>query len=82
MDVEAFRDRILSFYEEHGRDLPWRETTDPYKILVSEVMLQQTQVTRVIPKFNEWIDHWPTVAALAEATIADVMPVWQGLGYN
>ena len=66
----------------NGRDLPWRHTKDPYAILVSEVMLQQTQVERVIPRYLAWLERWPTPAALAAATPADVIRAWQGLGYN
>ncbi len=80
--MEEFRRRVFEFYEEHGRDLPWRDTHEPYKILVSEVMLQQTQVSRVVPKYEEWIERWPTNQALAETALDDIMPVWQGLGYN
>lgn len=80
--VEAFRDTVFTFYEDHGRDLPWRETTDRYKIWVSEVMLQQTQVTRVIPKYTAWMEQWPTVDALAQADFKDVLALWKGLGYN
>jgi len=70
------------WFEEHGRDLPWRKTRDPYAILVSEVMLQQTQVGRVIPRWLAWLERWPTTAALAAATPAEVIRAWQGLGYN
>jgi A/G-specific adenine glycosylase len=73
---------LLAWFDVHGRDLPWRRTHDPYAILVSEVMLQQTQVERVIPRYTEWLDRWPTVDALAEASPADVIRAWQGLGYN
>ena len=73
---------LLAWYAEHGRDLPWRRTRDPYAILVSEVMAQQTQVARVVPRWEEWIERWPTVGALAAAPLADVIRAWQGLGYN
>jgi A/G-specific adenine glycosylase len=73
---------LLAWFREHGRDLPWRRTHDPYAILVSEVMLQQTQVERVIPRWRDWLERWPTPAALAEAPAADVIREWQGLGYN
>jgi A/G-specific adenine glycosylase len=73
---------LLAWFAEHGRDLPWRRTRDPYAILVSEVMLQQTQVERVIPRYLAWLERWPTVAALAAAPAADVIREWQGLGYN
>ena len=73
---------LLEWFEEHGRDLPWRRTRDPYAILVSEVMLQQTQVARVIPRYLAFLERWPTVEALAAASPADVIREWQGLGYN
>jgi A/G-specific adenine glycosylase len=73
---------LLAWYAENGRDLPWRQTRDPYRILVSEVMLQQTQVDRVIPRWLAWVERWPTPAALAAASPADVIRAWQGLGYN
>jgi A/G-specific adenine glycosylase len=73
---------LLAWYAENGRRLPWRETRDPYAILVSEVMLQQTQVERVIPRWLAWLERWPTPAALAAASAADVIRAWQGLGYN
>ena len=73
---------ILDWYAEHGRDLPWRRTRDPYAVLVSEVMLQQTQVERVVPRYLAWLERWPTVEALAAASPADVIREWQGLGYN
>lgn len=80
--IVEFREAVLSHYRENGRDLPWRRTRDPYAILVSEVMLQQTQVSRVIPKYEEFIQVFPTVEALASAPLADVLRVWSGLGYN
>jgi A/G-specific adenine glycosylase len=73
---------LLSWFDANGRDLPWRRTRDPYAILVSEVMLQQTQVERVVPRYLEWLERWPTAEALAAATAADVIRAWQGLGYN
>jgi A/G-specific adenine glycosylase len=73
---------LLDWFREHGRDLPWRRTHDPYAILVSEVMLQQTQVERVVPRYVAWLERWPTVAALAAAPAAAVIREWQGLGYN
>jgi A/G-specific adenine glycosylase len=75
-------DLLLHWFAEHRRDLPWRRTRDAYAILVSEVMLQQTQVSRVIPRYLEWIARWPTAAALAAAPRDDVIRAWQGLGYN
>jgi len=77
-----FQRRLLNWYKEHGRDLPWRKTSDPYKILVSEVMLQQTQVDRVIPKYHEFLDRYPSFEALAEARADDVRKTWYPLGYN
>ena len=74
--------QLQEWYAVHGRALPWRETRDPYAILVSEVMLQQTQVERVIPRYLAWLERWPTVTALAAAPAADVIREWQGLGYN
>jgi A/G-specific adenine glycosylase len=74
--------RLLAWFEANGRDLPWRQTRDPYAVLVSEVMLQQTQVERVIPRYLAWLERWPTVDALAAATPGDVILEWQGLGYN
>ena len=77
MDAE-----LLAWFHEHGRDLPWRRTRDPYAILVSEVMLQQTQVERVIPRWVAWLERWSSVDALAAASPAEVIREWQGLGYN
>jgi A/G-specific adenine glycosylase len=73
---------LIGWFREHGRDLPWRRTSDPYSILVAEVMLQQTQVERVIPRYDAWLERWPTVTALAGASVAEVIREWQGLGYN
>ena len=73
---------LLAWFDEHARDLPWRRTRDPYAILVSEVMLQQTQVERVVPRYVRWLERWPTAQALADASTADVIREWQGLGYN
>ena len=73
---------LLAWYGANGRDLPWRRTRDPYAILVSEVMLQQTQVERVVPRYLAWLERWPTVELLAAAPAADVIREWQGLGYN
>ena len=74
--------QLLVWFGEAGRDLPWRRTRDPYAILVSEVMLQQTQVERVVPRYLTWLERWPTVDALAGASAADVIREWQGLGYT
>ncbi|CAB4963147.1 unannotated protein [freshwater metagenome] len=81
-DRVAAREAVLAWYGEVARDLPWRRTDDPYAILVSEVMLQQTQVARVVPRFEAWIDRWPTAEALAAADRRDVLAAWVGLGYN
>ena len=75
-------DVLLAWFAEHGHDLPWRRTRDPYAVLVSEVMLQQTQVSRVVPRYERWLERWPSVEALAAASPADVIREWQGLGYN
>jgi A/G-specific adenine glycosylase len=74
--------RLLDWFDGSARDLPWRDTQDPYAILVSEVMLQQTQVERVVPHYVAWIERWPTVESLASASSAEVIREWQGLGYN
>jgi A/G-specific adenine glycosylase len=73
---------LLAWFAEHRRDLPWRRTRDPYAILVSEVMLQQTQVARVIPRYLAFLERWPTADALAAASPAEVIRTWEGLGYN
>jgi A/G-specific adenine glycosylase len=80
--VDALRAAVLDWYARERRDLPWRRTTDPYAILVSEVMLQQTQVARVAPRYLEWLARWPDVASLAGASRAEVLAAWVGLGYN
>ncbi len=78
-----FRTLVWRHYRVHGRhDLPWRKTYDPYKVLVSEVMLQQTQVERVIPFYKKFIKKFPTARHLASASLASVLQMWQGLGYN
>jgi len=80
--VISFQKYILGWYEQNQRDLPWRKTRDPYNILVSEVMSQQTQLYRVIPKYEAWIERLPTVQKLARAKVSDVLHFWSGLGYN
>ncbi|HWQ69189.1 MAG TPA: A/G-specific adenine glycosylase [Patescibacteria group bacterium] len=77
-----FQQRLLRWYARHRRDLPWRKTSDPYKILVSEVMLQQTQVDRVVPKYHEFVRKYPTLQELAGASVSDVEASWRPLGYN
>lgn len=81
-EFHNFQTKILAWYAGHQRDLPWRKSRDPYCILVSEVMLQQTQVNRVIPKFAQWFAAFPTVHDLAKAKVSDVLALWSGLGYN
>jgi len=78
VDVDA----LLEWYEEVRRPLPWRETRDPYALLVSEVMLQQTQALRVVPYYERWLDEFPTASALAQAPVREVLALWSGLGYN
>ena len=77
-----FRRRLLGWYRRNGRDLPWRRTRDPYHILVSEIMLQQTQVDRVLPKYAQWLDKYPTLQALALAPEDEAAETWRPLGYN
>ena len=79
---QKFQKRLLKWYSEFGRDLPWRRTADPYKILVSEIMLQQTQVDRVIPKFHEFLAKYPNIHALSQASPEEVRKTWYPLGYN
>jgi A/G-specific adenine glycosylase len=81
-DLDALRGALLAWYARARRDLPWRRTSDPYAILVSEVMLQQTQVARVVPRYLEWLDRWPDAGSLAAATRGEVLAAWVGLGYN
>ncbi len=81
-DIAAFQRALLGWWEGNARDLPWRRTRDPYRILVAEVMLQQTQVDRVIPYYIAWLERFPDVQALASAPTADVIRLWKGLGYN
>jgi len=80
--VNAFQSMILQWWKENARDLPWRRTPSPYNVLVSEIMLQQTQVSRVIPKYYEFLETFPTVESLANADNKQVLQVWSGLGYN
>src|SRR5438046_7552280 len=78
----SFQRRVLDWYAAHGRDLPWRRTRDPYRVLVSEIMLQQTQVDRVIPKYREFLRRYPTLRRLARADPHAVRRLWYPLGYN
>lgn len=80
--LEAFRAEVWAFYRANRREMPWRDVDDPYAVLVSEVMLQQTQVARVLPRYETWLDAFPTIDALAAAPLAVVLEAWQGLGYN
>ncbi|HUT80358.1 MAG TPA: Fe-S cluster assembly protein HesB [Candidatus Bathyarchaeia archaeon] len=80
--VKKFQKKIFDWWKIHKRDLPWRKTTNPYYIMVSEIMLQQTQVSRSIEKYLEFIGKYPTLESLANAPVADVLKIWSGLGYN
>jgi A/G-specific adenine glycosylase len=80
--LDAIRQALLDWYRRHSRDLPWRRTRDPYHVLVSEIMLQQTQVDRVVPKYHAFLEQFPTLADLAAATAGDVIRAWAGLGSN
>lgn len=86
MNTTEFQELLRNFYTQNGRDMPWRNSEnglfDPYKITVSEIMLQQTQVDRVIPKFNAFIETFPTIESLADASLQEVLQLWSGLGYN
>ncbi len=80
--IESFRHTVIEYYRANARHMPWREDTQPYFVLVSEIMLQQTQVSRVLPKFAAFVQRFPTAQALAAAPLADVITAWMGLGYN
>jgi A/G-specific adenine glycosylase len=80
--LKRFQRRLIAWYKVNQRKLPWRETRDPYRILVSEVMLQQTQVDRVMPKYHEFLERYPTLAALAKAKTRELRKTWYPLGYN
>lgn len=82
VNLRSFKQQIYDYYRDHGRALPWRETSNPYHILVSELMLQQTQVGRVIEKYRTFIAKFPDAASLAKAPLRSILAVWQGLGYN
>lgn len=83
MKAKEFQNKILSWSDENNFDhLPWRQTRDPYCVMVSEVMLQQTQIVRVLEKYDQWMKRFPTVQDLAQSSLREVLEVWQGLGYN
>lgn len=82
MQIRVFQRALLAWYSQSARPLPWRETTDPYRVLVSEVMLQQTQVSRVLLRYDAFLEQFPNVQALAAAPASEVLIAWQGLGYN
>jgi A/G-specific adenine glycosylase len=82
IDLSSIQDRLLGWYRSGHRELPWRATRDPYRILVSEIMLQQTQADRVVPKYHEFLDHFPTLRSLSDAPASEVIRAWSGLGYN
>lgn len=81
-EIQELQTEVWSYYQQHGRSMPWRSNPDPYWVTVSEVMLQQTQVSRVLPKFESFIERFPDWQSLAKAPLADVLTQWQGLGYN
>ena len=79
--AQSFAERLLGWYQDNGRDLPWRNPPSPYAVWISEIMLQQTQVERVIPYFRSWMDRFPSLDSLAEAEQDEILKLWQGLGY-
>lgn len=81
-EIKRFQTEILTWYDEHKRDLPWRHTHDPYRILLSEIMAQQTQISRVIPKYEAWLERFLTIQDLSKASVSEVLKYWSGLGYN
>ena len=81
-DIDSFRKTVFSYYRRHGRDLPWRKTREPYRIFVSEMMLQQTPVKRVLEKYGRFMERFPDFESVAKAPLKDVLAAWQGLGYN
>lgn len=81
-DIKAFQDEILTWWKNHARVLPWREDPTPYHVLISEIMLQQTQVARVIPKYHQFLATFPDIEILAQAETKELLRVWSGLGYN
>jgi A/G-specific adenine glycosylase len=80
--LSSLREIVWDYYHDHGRDLPWRHDPTPYQVVISEIMLQQTQVTRVLERYARWLQRFPNFEALAAATVADVIDEWQGMGYN
>lgn len=80
--IRDFREKVCDYFHEHGRIFPWRDSRDPYEILVSEVMLQQTQAERVVPYYERFLSRWPDAPSLARARLSSVLKEWQGLGYN
>lgn len=82
MNIGTFQQIVWKYYNDHARVMPWRTNTDPYFVLVSEIMLQQTQVTRVLPKFETFVHSFPTVVELSKAPLSEVLQAWSGLGYN
>lgn len=80
--IEHFKKTVWDYYRAHRREMPWRNTTNPYHIFISEVMLQQTQVNRIIPKYEEWLKPFPDFESLAGASLESVLRAWQGIGYN
>ncbi len=80
--IQRFQEKVFAFYRENKRRFPWRETTDRYAVMVSEMMLQQTQAERVIDKFLSWLDRFPDIRSLADASLKEVLFYWSGLGYN
>jgi A/G-specific adenine glycosylase len=82
IEIRTFQNHVYKHYATQGRDLPWRKTEDPYEILVSEIMLQQTQVPRVMEKYGQFLHAFPTMHSLAQAPLREILTVWQGLGYN
>ncbi len=81
-DIELFREKVFNFYRQNKRVFPWRETTDRYAVLISEVMLQQTQAERVVPRFEAWLQNFPDISHLSAATLREILALWSGLGYN
>src|SRR5687767_1187950 len=81
MDTRYFSEKVVEWYEEHKRDLPWRKTVDPYKIWLCEIILQQTRVQQGLPYYERFIQRFPDVQSLAEASEEEILRLWQGLGY-